>query len=268
MSTILIQVSNVGASTTSFNLYYDAIGIGNLIAINIPASTLIAGYTATVPDTASSVLVVGQGVCNNTTTIPINYPTPTPTPSLSATPTQTPSQTPTQTPTPTYTATATPTPTFTITPTRTPETTLSQTPTPTATPSYTPSQTPTQTQTPTTTPTTTVTSTPTPTQTQTQTPTVTATPTLTPSVTSNAVGQPAGMFGLGGNSYIACNNYTYSPITLYSIDGAYMGRTMYLDINLTTIATGYYFLADSFGDVYSINPVTGVVGTYVTSCLN
>lgn len=267
MNTLLVQVSNVGASTTLFNVYYDAIGIGNLLGLNIPASSLLAGYTVSVPDTASTILIVAQGVCNNTTTIPINYPTPTPTPTVTSTPTQTPSQTPTQTLTPTATVTNTGTPVVTMTPTRTPELTLSQTPTTTMTPSYTPSQTMTQTQTPTATPTTTRTPTPTKTQTPTFTPTTTATPTLTPSTTPNAAGRVAGFFGLGGNTYIACNNYNFSPVELFSADGAYIGRTMYLDVNLTTLATGYYFLADQLGDIYSINPVTGVVGTYLGSCL-
>jgi hypothetical protein len=102
-------------------------------------------------------------------------PTPTVTPTNTATLTQTPTNTATPTVTPTNTETPTVTPTNTATPTKT------QTPTttPTTTPTKTATQTSTQTQTPTTTPTKTATQT----NTQTVTPTVTKTPTQTPTPT-------------------------------------------------------------------------------------
>ena len=103
---------------------------------------------------------------------PLIPPSPTPTPSVTAsltpTPTNTPSLTSTQTPTPSVTSSLTPT----ITPTQT--STNTQTPTPTSTSIP---VTPTQTETPTNTPTQTPTNTITPTLTSTQTPTPTITPT-------------------------------------------------------------------------------------------
>jgi LPXTG-site transpeptidase (sortase) family protein len=115
------------------------------------------------------------------------YPAPTPTftptqtATVTITPTQTPTFTQTTTPThtPTITRTSTSTPTFTHTITLTPTETATITPTPT--PTATETETPTVTATPT--ETATVTLTPTPTATVTETPTVTATPTATSTVT-------------------------------------------------------------------------------------
>jgi hypothetical protein len=41
---------------------------------------------------------------------------------------------------------------------------------------------------------------------------------------------------------------------------------LYYESTLVTLVTGYYFAADSNGDVYSVNPVTGLVGSIVASC--
>jgi hypothetical protein len=105
------------------------------------------------------------------------YPTPTPTPTLSSTPTPTEFASPTPTPTNTITPTETPTNTPTVT------LTTSETPTPTATQTTTPTNTPTVTETPTNTPTVTLSPTLTPTPTITLTSTPTVTPTLTPTPT-------------------------------------------------------------------------------------
>ncbi len=115
-------------------------------------------------------------------TYPEICPTPTPTPSVTASQTQTPTPSitasQTQTPTPSITSSQTPTVTPSITssqtPTPTTTTTLTATPTPTRTPTRTPTQTRTSTPTPTTT--TTLTATPTNTPTNTLTPSNTPTP--------------------------------------------------------------------------------------------
>ena len=113
------------------------------------------------------------------------FPTPTPTPSV--TPTSSLTQTPTTTPTPTITETPTETPTNTPTPTITETSTETPTPTITETPSSTPTSTPaaSPSETPTNTPTPTITETPTetPTPTITETPTNTPTPGISPSET-------------------------------------------------------------------------------------
>ena len=128
-------------------------------------------------------------VCDNFDSCEPAYPSPTPTPSVTATPTVTPTVTPSFTPTVTITPTVTPS--NTVTPSITPSNTVtpSITPSNTATPSVTPSITPTTTVTPTNTPT--QTSTPTNTPTQTTTPTNTPTQTGTPAVTPTQTRTPA-----------------------------------------------------------------------------
>jgi hypothetical protein len=131
-------------------------------------------------------------VCDNFDSCEPAYPSPTPTPSVTATPTVTPTVTPSFTPT--VTTTPTVTPSNTVTPSITPSNTVtpSVTPSNTATPSVTPSITPTTTVTPTNTPTqtTTPTNTPTQTTTPTNTPTQTTTPTNTPTQTTTPTNTP------------------------------------------------------------------------------
>jgi hypothetical protein len=134
-----------------------------------------------------------------------SVPTPTPTPIISVaptslpTPTFTPTPSATMTPMPTLTPTATPSPTFTPTPsaTMTPMPTLTPTltPTPTATPSPTVTPTPHLTVTPTASPSPTISLTPTPTAspspTISVTPTASPSPSLTPTPTASATATPS-----------------------------------------------------------------------------
>lgn len=186
--TVSIQVVSIGNSAGPFNLYYDSQTPSNLLLTGVTPSQLLAGfYIYNIPDSATSVLVVDTGLCDDTVTIPIIQLTPASTLTPTATPTITPTKTATNTPTPTFTPTPTQTITKTITPTPTPTftptntQTPSQTPTKTGTPAVSPSNTMTPTWTPTMTPT--PTNTPTKTATPSNTPTKTATPTMTPTNT-------------------------------------------------------------------------------------
>ncbi|MDH7487447.1 MAG: alpha/beta fold hydrolase [Anaerolineae bacterium] len=151
---------------------------GGRLTVNIPAgehSLELAAMTPTPTSTPTSTAT--------------DTPTVTPTSTATDTPTVTPTPTDTPTATPTGTPTATPTPTATssATPTGTP----TDTPTPSATPTDTPTDTPTATATPTPTPTATPTPSATPTNTPTDTPTATTTPTLTPTPSSTPTATPA-----------------------------------------------------------------------------
>ena len=48
--------------------------------------------------------------------------------------------------------------------------------------------------------------------------------------------------------------------TLYSEDVFEPGVTLYTDAGLTTLATGYSYVADQYGVIYGLNPITAVVG--------
>jgi len=155
-------------------------GTGSLVSgnnsLDLAAVVCNATYSPT-PTVSQSATTTGTGTRTMT---PSNLPTPSQTPSVSATrtSTRTPTQTPSESPTPTSTRTPTQTPSGTLTQTRT----ASQTPTPSVTPSKTP--------------TISLTSTPTPSITSTQTPstsqapTVTATPALTSPVTPSQTALP------------------------------------------------------------------------------
>ena len=129
-------VSISGDAEGPFNIYYDTVSSGTLVASNVSKSTLVGGYSITVAGNPTSIIVVNtDSDCQNSETYYLPTATPTPTPVPTATPTPTPtsvpnctlwggsvvlaSATPTPTPTGTPTPSATPTPTGTPTPTPT-----------------------------------------------------------------------------------------------------------------------------------------------------
>lgn len=121
-----------GDATGPFNIYYDSISGGTLVASNISRSSLLTGYSVSIAGTPVSIIVVNtDSDCQNSEIYYLPTPTPTPTPVPTSAPTPTPtllncglwggsvtvvSVTPTPTPsvptpTPTSGPTATPTPT-------------------------------------------------------------------------------------------------------------------------------------------------------------
>jgi hypothetical protein len=193
----LFLVTLPGSYTTPgpFNIYYDTVSTGSIVASSITRTQLLAGYQVTVPDSTFYIYVENKAMgCGNTARVDVSDPTPTPTPT----------NTPTNTPTLTRTPTSTPTPT--------------NTPTPTSSPTLTP----TRTSTPTLTPTLTLTTTPTNTPTRTATRTPTATPQSVPTYLS-------GSDRVTGNSFIDCyangvfnyneNIYSETQITLVDQSG-------------------------------------------------
>ena len=157
---------------------------------NFPTPTPTATVTQTPTNTATNTETPTNTPTQTQTPTDTVTDTPTPTPTQTPTPTNT--ETPTQTPTPTVTETGTSTPTPTQTPTPTNTETPTQTPTPTVTETGTSTPTPTNTETPTQTPTNTETPTQTVTPTNTETPTNTPTPTntITPTNTTTPTNTP------------------------------------------------------------------------------
>ena len=136
-----------GSTPGPFDIYLDSVSAGNLLLSNVDSGSLLGGYMITTPDSSSFVILKNKANgCENTFTVSIIDPSPTPTqtPSITTTPSLTPSITitPTLTTTPTISVTTTPTitpsitptptnqPSITTTPTRTPTPTLTRTPTP------------------------------------------------------------------------------------------------------------------------------------------
>jgi len=161
-------------------------------SLDLAAVACNATYSPT-PTVSQSATTTGTGTRTMT---PSNLPTPSQTPSVSATrtSTRTPTQTPSESPTPTSTRTPTQTPSGTLTQTRT----ASKTPTPSVTPSKTPTVSLTST------PTSTVTSSQTPSTSQA--PTVTATPALTGPATPSQTALPTDT-----RTQTATNTRTRSP---------------------------------------------------------
>lgn len=132
-------VSISGDAEGPFNIYYDTVSSGTLVASNVSKSTLVGGYAVTIAGNPTSIIVVNtDSDCQNSETYYLPTATPTPTPVPTATPTPTPTfvlnctlwggsvtlASVTPTPTPTATPTPTPAPTSTATPTPTPTGTL------------------------------------------------------------------------------------------------------------------------------------------------
>lgn len=266
---ITIQVTSVGNSAGPFDIYYDTglypptIVGGNLLATGVTPQQLLNGFVVSpVPPSALNILVVDPGICDAVHVIPIIYPTPTPTPSVTPTSTVTPSNTPTATITPSVT------PTSTVTPSVTPTYTL--TPTPTATATITPSVTPTLSLTPTLTPTLTLTPTPTRTPRATHTPTATptSTPTFTPTPTPTPAAAQVNFYGAVQSSTVTYNGRIYysindsNPANFISLGDIPSTQTSYGAIGSINVSLGdtvYYYGADA--TVYYID-------ANVQSCYN
>ena len=232
----LIQLDS-GTTPGPFNIYYDQISGGNLIASNVTRATLLAGYQISVPDSTFYIYLENLATgCGNDYRVDVSDPTPTPTP------TSTPTQTPTLTATPTQTLTATPT------------TTPTSTPTSTSTPTATPTQTPTRTTTPTQTLTPTRTSTPTPTPTTQDVPTCLA----YTSVNTSTRGQSCIESG-GGFQTEFVNTYTDS-FTLKDQNG----DPIVAPSNITIVATYYTNAGEGyFNHTFTILAGNSVSDTYV-----
>ncbi|MGB5049183.1 MAG: choice-of-anchor Q domain-containing protein, partial [Caldilineaceae bacterium] len=172
-------------TTSGFHYSYDFDNDGTFEITNTLAATATvpAGYLTGVTSRTVRGRIADKdgGYTDYTTTVTINAPTATPTPSITPTPSQTPTQTPTITPTPS--ASPSTTPTVTPTPSASPSATSTVTPTPSASPSTTPTVTPTPSASPSPTPTVTPTASASPSTTPTVTPTASASPSATPTVT-------------------------------------------------------------------------------------
>ena len=110
--TVYIFLSSVGSEAGPFNLYSDVDNYVVPFATNVPTSALTSYYAATVPDGTQYIRIKSMGDCMNYIDISIdNIPTPSVTPSMTATVGLTPTTTSTPTVTPTtpacksYTAT-------------------------------------------------------------------------------------------------------------------------------------------------------------------
>jgi len=137
-----------GTTPGPFDIYLDSVSAGNLLLSNVDSGSLLGGYMITTPDSSSFVILENKANgCDNTFTVSIVDPSPSPTqtPTPTTTPSVTPSITPSITSTPSLTPSITITPTRTvsvsITPSITPSITISpsKTPTPTVTRTPTPS---------------------------------------------------------------------------------------------------------------------------------
>lgn len=243
---IPLPVSQTGYNFTQnecvWNVSPYSINVNSRIAeINVSAENRLVNCTYSLVNGSSTfgsvsyiILGVKDSVAPVQTIVECNFPTPTPTasvtPTITVTPTLTPTTTVTPTITPTETRTPTPTPTITttisITPTETPSGGSTLTPTPTPTYTRTPTPTPTPTITLTVTPTLTATITPTLTATPTPTPepesTLTPTPTITP--TLSVTPSPSYM----GLTYLGFHEQEYG---VTSFEGFRPKSTLFVNIN-------------------------------------
>jgi len=120
---VTITLTNPGTDTGPFNIYTNMDNYVTAVATNIAKATLVSGYNATVPATATTVKVESTGTCTSSIYLNIIQPTTTTTTSTSTSTTTTSSSTTTST-------TTTATPTTTTTTTAGPTTTTTTTPAP------------------------------------------------------------------------------------------------------------------------------------------
>jgi hypothetical protein len=87
-----ITLTTAGSSTGPFDIYQNSDNYATAVATGVTKSDLVAGYTISVNDTTTSVLVQSLGLCNTSNiTLPISgFPTSTPTPTPTLTPTASP----------------------------------------------------------------------------------------------------------------------------------------------------------------------------------
>ena len=120
---VLITLTNPGVDTGPFNIYTNVDNYVTAVGTNIARATLVSGYNATVPATATTVKVESTGTCTSSIYLSIIQPTTSTTTSTSTSTTTTSSSTTTST-------TTTATPTTTTTTTAGPTTTTTTTPAP------------------------------------------------------------------------------------------------------------------------------------------
>lgn len=113
---VTITLTNPGADTGPFNIYTNVDNYVTAVATSVAKSALVAGYSATVPPSASTVKVESTGTCTSSIYLNIIQPTTTTTTSTSTSTTTT---TSTSTSTTTSTSTSTTTTTTTAGPTTT-----------------------------------------------------------------------------------------------------------------------------------------------------
>ena len=98
-----IRATLAGADSGPYTIYHTSIDPANILATGVTRAQLLSGFTVTIPDGATLVIVESNGVCTNFASVPVSPIDPTPTP----TPTPTP---PSPTPVPTATPVPSPTP--------------------------------------------------------------------------------------------------------------------------------------------------------------
>lgn len=83
-----ITLTSAGSSTGPFDIYQSSDNYATAVATGVTKVDLVAGYTISVADSTTSVLVQSLGLCNTTNvTLTIGgVPTPTPTPTQTITP--------------------------------------------------------------------------------------------------------------------------------------------------------------------------------------
>lgn len=82
---VTISATSIGNNAGPFNITDN---LSNTVATGVTRSQILAGYVATVNDSATSLNLTSTGVCTNTTNIGIVLPSPTPT--VTVTPSLTP----------------------------------------------------------------------------------------------------------------------------------------------------------------------------------
>ena len=90
----LITLTSPGSSTGPFDIYQSSDGYTTAIATDIAKSVLVDGYTISVNDVTTSVLVQSKGLCSSSNIIltisGVLTPTPTPTQTVTPTPSHVP----------------------------------------------------------------------------------------------------------------------------------------------------------------------------------
>jgi len=69
--TVLVTLTTAGIDSGPFSIYSDADGYAIPVVTGISRITMLAGYTVTVPDTATTIKVLSIGACTNYELFPI-----------------------------------------------------------------------------------------------------------------------------------------------------------------------------------------------------
>ena len=97
-----IRATLAGADSGPYTIYHTSIDAGNILATGVTRAQLLSGFTVTIPDGATLVIVQSTGPCTNSASVSVSPidPTPTPTPTPTPNPTPLPTATPAPSPTP------------------------------------------------------------------------------------------------------------------------------------------------------------------------